>query len=116
MTNNIQNNVSYLCSLIEGAKKASGEVNITAAARILGIQQTTLMRIVKGQITQLRPDTEKALQDYFRISKADLYDDDLEVLMKSSRVDRLAAMIDELTPEEVLELQRRMPSARIVLE
>ena len=116
MTNNVKKNVEYLCSKIDLAHRANGDLNISAASRELGIQQTTLMRILKGESAQLRPETEKALQQYFKLNKDDLYSDDLETLMQGSRVDRLRMMIDDLTPEEILELQRRMPSARVVLE
>lgn len=112
----ISQNVKHLCSTMKGVHKPSGELNVKAAAEEMGVGQTTLMRILKGESKQLRPQTEAALQTYFNLSKDDLYNPDLPTLKRESKVDRLHRMFQELSPEEQLEFVARNPRARIVFE
>lgn len=116
MKNYLQSNIDYLCRGLEGAVKSSGAINVTQAARTIGLGQTTLMRILDGSVDHLRPDTDATIKAFFNLAGSDLVHADLKQELAASRVDRIDALIKELTPEEVLELTRRMPKAKIVLE
>ena len=116
MKNYLRSNIDYLCRSLEGAVKAGGDINVTRAARTIRLGQTTLMRILDGSVEHLRPDTEATIKTYFRLVGEDLIHSDLKQVLGASKVDRIDALIKELTPEEVLELTKRMPKAKIVLE
>lgn len=112
----IKNNVSWLCAQIAEARRENGDLNVTRAAELIGLNQTTLMRILNGRTKQLRPEIEEKIARYFKISIKDLYDPELKEILSGSRVDKLERQIKQLTPKEYLDLQLRLPGVKFVLE
>jgi hypothetical protein len=112
----LQANIDYLCRQIEGIERGNGALNVSKAARTIGLTQTTLMRILDGSADYLKPKTEAAIRAYFKLEGEDLMHSDLSAARTMSKIDRIDALISELTEDEKLELYRRQPNAKIVFE
>lgn len=100
MNNNLQKNVEALCRTIESAINRDGSLNVSAAARAISISQPKLKRILDGKHEQVRPDTEKALCDYFGITQSDLYSDTPITSIDDARIRAAIDLINNLPPEK----------------
>lgn len=115
--NKLQKNVRELCLTIESALYPDGTLNVTQAAKVIGLSQPTLKRILDGVHDQARPATENKIADFFGIRPTDLYSDRIKSSCSDEDVKRAIDMIDSLPPEKQLEVFGSFPAAyRIVVE
>ena len=94
---NLTKNTAALCHTITEAVREDGTLNVTRAARMIGLGQSTLLKILRDESGQARPSTEEKLITFFGITKDQLYSPNFDPSKPDDRVDKILAEIDMLS-------------------
>ena len=109
----LQRNLEALCLTIDGATKSDGTLNVTKAAEALEINQPTLLRMLRGEVERARPLNEKKITEYFRISAATLYSEDLAEKIinghNETELEKAKKIFNNLTKSEQLQFLGELP-------
>lgn len=100
--NYLQRNMKELCLQIETAINEDGTLNVTEAARKIGIGQPTLKRILDGKHMQIRMQNEEKICNYFRITREDLYGSTPITEINDDKIREAIAVLNRLPYNEHL--------------
>lgn len=109
MKRNFSQTLNLLCLRDSSFLKKNGTLNITAAARVLKINQPTLLRMLDGDSSQPREDNLQKLRSYFKVTTDQLMGlspiagiDDFE--KDTDAMAQIEKLIPQLAPQELIDL------------
>lgn len=106
--NTFTRNLKALCSTIPGCIKKDGSLNASKAAAELEMSQAVMSRLLSGQHEYTRPENEEKICNYFKITKGQLYSEELadRIIHGSplSEIERAREIIKGLSKQERAQL------------